>query len=217
MDEPGLAAFAQAFQDFSRRHGLAETINGVTAGQYNHPDGMSFGGHALSWSWQTLFAIANQHLRTARKIVHIDWHTGIGDFGEPFFITDAPKGSPNYERAAQWWAPNPIHADDILEGSAPNYTGMLVSGMRDHLARINKAETLSVVIEWGTHDLFTMLQALLLDDWLKQHGAQDTRFVKNTRQRLIDLFYPQNLRWRESVLAKAPALYVQTLEGLDSW
>ncbi len=217
VDAAGLEEFTKSFAAFAESEGMARAIDGVTAGQYSHPDGMSFGGHALSWSWQTLFSIADTYLRHAEKIIHIDWHTGIGDFAEPFFITDMKKDSAHYRLAEKWWAPHKIHADDILAGSAPNYTGMLVCGLRDHMAGISKAEMLSVVIEWGTYDMLKMLQALLLDDWLKQYGTQDTDLVREARNLLIERFCPQSPKWRQNVLRKSLPIYQQTLTALKSW
>jgi len=217
VDSEGLVAFIKAFHGYSAQHGLGQSIGGITAGQYTYPNGMSFGGNALSWSCQTLYTIVEQYLGHAKKIVMVDWHTGIGSYGKPYFIMDDPVSSPAYAQASQWWAPHTIHSDDILDGASPDYSGLIIRGLKEKITSIGNAETLCVVIEWGTYKLDEMLQSLLLDDWLKANYTAEGPLVDTVRAQLIDRFCPQAPKWRNAVLTTAPSLYQQALKGLRKW
>jgi hypothetical protein len=217
VDAQGLKAFAQAFHNYGKAKGITQAINGITAGQYTYPDGMSYGGQSLSWSHKTLFNIARHRLKQAKKIIHIDWHTGIGDFGEPFFIIEDPTSSPEYKLAESWWPTHTLHTEDILADRSPSYTGLLVTGLRGEIASINAAKIVSLVVEWGTYDLDNMLQALLMDDWLKSQKSNENPFAQTVREQLKERFYPSAPEWRQAVLNKAGPIYRQALMGLANW
>ena len=217
VDPDGLETFIQAFHAYSAQHGLGRSIGGITAGQYTYPNGMSYGGNALSWSCRTLYTIVEEYLRFAKKIVMVDWHTGIGAYGKPYFIMDDPVSSRAYAQAKDWWAPHTIHSDDILDGASPDYSGLIIRGLKKKITSIGDAETLCVVIEWGTYKVDEMLQSLLLDDWLKANYMTDTPLVDSVRTQLIDRFCPQDSRWRDAVLSQAPTLYQSAITGLTHW
>ena len=215
VDEAGQTAFIKDFHDYAKHHGLNAAVSGITAGQYNHPDGISYGGMATSWSVKTLHAIIARHLGQAQNVILLDWHTGIGRFGKPFFIMDDPVTSPAYARASAWWAPHKIHSDDILEGGSPGYTGLLIKDLKDKIEAMNGAQTTCVCIEWGTYEMEVMLTSLLLDNWLRgRPSAPDTQ-INAARAQLKEWFYPKAKAWRAAVLDQAPALYRQALSGLQ--
>ncbi len=217
VDAQGLSDFTEEFYRFAKVHGQHYTLSGITSGQYNHPDGMSFGGHGLSWSCQTLYDVARHNLGEAQKVITIDWHTGIGDFGLPFFIMDDPVSSDEYRQATSWWTPHKIHSDDILKGGSPAYTGLLIKGLKEKIIDAGPRAVVSVVVEWGTYDLNTMLQALLLDDWLKANAHLKSPQVDEVRTQLIERFYPAASAWRQSVLAYAPPIYQQAINAFHTW
>ena len=105
-----------------------------------------------------------------------------------------------------------------MDGVSPDYTGLLTVGVRDAIETVNKAETVRLVIEWGTYGVTDMLEALLLDRWLRlNRGHENTALVEDVRARLIERFYPAAPEWREAVLEKSKALYAQALTGVAGW
>lgn len=96
-----VAAAQQAMEDFTARHGEDRLYDTLARGQYSHPDGLNYGGTAREWSNLTLERIVRDHLAGARKVALIDWHTGIGGYGEPFFLCFNEEGGPctNWPRA----------------------------------------------------------------------------------------------------------------------
>ncbi|MDP6588753.1 MAG: DUF2817 domain-containing protein [Alphaproteobacteria bacterium] len=73
--------------------GQAALQAAVTRGQYAHPQGLFFGGHSETWSNRTMRRIARAHLSGAARIAFIDFHTGLGRYGEGEVIVSAAKPS----------------------------------------------------------------------------------------------------------------------------
>ncbi len=205
------------FHQFASEKGIFNAIQAITAGQYEDASGIGYGGNQDSWSKKVLIEVVKSKLKHARKVVSIDWHTGIGKYGLPFFISQDQVGSKKYKMASQWWQ-TAIHSDDIFdEGISPDYNGLLIQGLRDELHKLSKPDVLTVVIEIGTYDLDSMLQALIMDNWLRQNlNNQSSQRVRQTL-RLVERFYPSMPEWRASVLSHAQLIYQQTLNGLSNW
>jgi hypothetical protein len=218
MDEQSLKAFAEAFHALAARKGLNTALTGITSGQYDFADGLSFGGTAHSWSAETLFNIARDKLQQADRILHVDWHTGIGAFGEAHFILDEQRDSETFALLSSWWPDHAIHCDDVVEGVSISYNGLLVAGLRDEISTFNQADVVNLTIEWGTYEVEAMLQALVMDNWLKNRAADaDQALIERVRAELIERFYPQSPEWRQNVLEASEKIYAQAVAGLDSW
>ena len=217
-DEAGLTAFAKDFSQFSDQHGLNYAVEGVTVGQYHYPDGLSYGGVALSWSCQTLLNIAKRCLGNAKKIVHIDWHTGIGNYGEAHFLLDENKSSQSYALASGFWPDHIIHSDDVVDGISIDYRGLVTAGLRDYMADLNGAEMVSLVVEWGTYEINVMLGSLLMDNWLTHRATDaDDNELAIIEEKLRRLFCPADEQWRNKVLTQSLPIHQQAIAGLHSW
>lgn len=206
------------FHQYGENKGKPTAVQAIAAGQYVDAKGIGYGGNKVSWSNKTLLSIVRSKLKYAKKIVSIDWHTGIGKYGEPFFISVDKPQSDKYQQACQWWQTQ-IHSDNVFEqGVSPSYYGLLIEGLNQEMHKVNNAEVLSVVIEFGTYDLDSMLQALLIDTWLrldKKNAKSENGKIQKIR--LIERFYPSMPEWRASVLSHAEKIYMQTLGGLSNW
>lgn len=218
MDEQSLKAFAEAFHALAASKGLNTALTGITSGQYDFADGLSFGGTAHSWSAKTLFNIARDRLQQANRILHIDWHTGIGAFGEAHFILDEQRDSDTFALLSSWWPDHAIHCDDVVEGVSISYNGLLVAGLRDKISTFNQADVVNLTIEWGTYEVEAMLQALVMDNWLKNRATDaDQTLIERVRAELIERFYPQSPEWRQDVLGASEEIYAQAIAGLNNW
>ncbi|HPF22515.1 MAG TPA: DUF2817 domain-containing protein [Hyphomonas sp.] len=218
VDDEALAEFARAFHAVAADKGINHALTGITSGQYDYTDGLSFGGHARSWSCQTLYRIARRHLGRAAKILHVDWHTGIGAYGQAHFILDEPKGSKTHALLSRWWPDHDIHCDDVVDGVSITYNGLFVVGFRDEIAMFSDADVVNLTIEWGTFEVATMLQALVMDNWLVHRaGSADAALAGNVRAQLVERFYPSAADWRRNVLSASEKIYAQAIAGLAGW
>ncbi|MEZ5946927.1 MAG: DUF2817 domain-containing protein [Hyphomonas sp.] len=218
VDEEGLQSFIRSFHSLAARKGLNYALNGITSGQYDVPDGLSYGGRAQSWSSRTLYSVAEAYLGNARDVLHVDWHTGIGAYGQAHFILDEGRESAAYDLLSRWWPDQTIHCDDVVEGVSITYNGILVVGLRQAVQAVTGARMVNVTIEWGTYEIERMVQALVMDNWLIHRAKNaDLPFVNRIRAQLVELFYPHDPEWRRNVLSASERIYLQAIKGIQSW
>lgn len=216
--QQSLVEFSKGFQEFCEVRSNSYALNGITSGQYQHKNGLSFGGHGPSWSRQVLESVIRTHFVSTQKILHIDWHTGIGSFAQPFFILDDGPSSEAYRLASRWWPSHTIHCDDVVADASIQYHGLLSEGLKAELARHSRAQMISVTIEWGTYEVDRMLEALIIDNWLAHRSSEsDPEFAHEAQARLKQLFSPSDTVWRQSVLSKSQDIYREALAALEAW
>jgi len=84
-------------------NGKAVLVQAVSGDQFTHPRGIFFGGHHETWSNKTLKKIARRYLSNAKKVIFIDFHTGLGSHGNAEVIMNVETDSLAYKHAVQWW------------------------------------------------------------------------------------------------------------------
>ena len=213
--EASLEAGARAVEAFRETHGADALFNTTASGQYTHPDGLVYGGSGPEWSNRTLRRIVDEHLAASKRVAFIDWHTGIGEYGEPFFLCFNDEGSPEQAQAAYWWGAARVR-DQRPHGLArPHYQGLVFRGVQQALGGRALA---GAVVEFGTRGL-QMRPALRLDQWLrfKAPHAPDAARDAQLRADLIDAFVPVSSVWRRSTLAHGLAITRQAIAGVAAW
>ena len=65
------------------RHGVRSFWENVPVGQYDYPDWLFFGGNQRTQTAVALDRCCRACSRTAEEVVHLDFHTGLGQMGEP--------------------------------------------------------------------------------------------------------------------------------------
>lgn len=202
--ESGLAAARQ-------RLGEDALFDAIARGQYTHPDGVFYGGAARTWENLTLQQILGEFMAHAKKVAAIDWHTGIGAYGKPFFLAfgDALR------QTAAWWGKDGVLETRPHGRSRPRYQGLVFDGVKSFLPQ---AEVAGGVIEWGTRGAAAGDIAIRQDLWLRRHGARlapDT--LAQIRADLLDSLNPVSYLWRTSVLSLGLQVMHATADGLAQW
>lgn len=209
-----------AFAEFVATQGADIAFQGVTGGQYDRADGLSYGGEKESWSFRALDKILDQYLGAAQIVSVLDWHTGIGAFGKPFAIItgQGPCVEQEATLAANWWGKQYVNSAGIFDGDTrPQYHGLLVDAVRAKIQNKGIECVLSTAVEFGTYDFNSVLQSLLLDQWLrlrciKRHSEQ----AIIAQQKMLEMFCPSAYSWRSAVLENSVAIYSQTLQGISA-
>ncbi|PKU22098.1 M14 family metallopeptidase [Telmatospirillum siberiense] len=215
--ETSLTAAADALERFRAVHGDDAWFNVLARGQYTHPEGVMYGGTERAWSNVTLQMIIDDHLHSAEKVAFIDWHTGIGDHGEPFFLCFHEENSPSQERAALWWGEDRVKGQRPHGLARPDYQGLVFHGVARFLG---DRPMVGAVIEFGTRGRDTGL-ATRLDQWLRfkapKSSRPDTERDAMLRADVIDALVPTSSVWRRSVIRHGCSITTQTIAGLADW
>ncbi len=81
-DGPARKAADAAIVKYIAERGERAFQAAVSTGQWEFPDGLFYGGKAPTWSNQLWRRLIREHARNARRIVHLDFHTGLGAYGD---------------------------------------------------------------------------------------------------------------------------------------
>ena len=214
--EASRAAAQRELDAWIERHGQQAWMQAIMVGQYDEPTGLNYGGHAPEWSRRTLEAILAQHLPAVKKLAFIDWHTGLGQRGQPFFLCFNEQGDASWERACAWWGRERIESRDGYAGAKrPSYSGLIFHGVQRFVA---PAEMTGAVIEFGTLPVSEAFEQLRIDRWLKFGATSgDTPHLARLRAGVGDAFTPSDPGWRRGVVEHAVEIQLQGLAGLAAW
>jgi hypothetical protein len=194
ISEDGMARADAVLAAYARQHGAAAYQQAVSGGQYNHPDGLFYGGTGPSWSAQALAAIRTEDLSKAQQVIAIDFHTGLGESGAAEMICDAAPDTAHYARARAIWGDAIVSASAGQSLSAP-LTGTLDVGLERMLA---PAALTFAALEVGTLPLAEMLRALRLANWQDRFAPDRMRAAEISRA-MRDAFYTDTPIWKRQV------------------
>jgi hypothetical protein len=189
------------------RDALKQAISG---GQYNHPQGLFYGGRQEAWSNKIIRTIADKYLGSAKRVVLIDFHTGLGPYGHAEVIMNESEQSPAYGRAVTWWG-------DRVRSSV---SGASVSIHLETTLKLGfstmlpDTEITAVSLEFGTVEPKRVFFALRAENWLHHHGSPDLPRAKEIKEDLLRVFYPEQDDWRIQVWEQGKIVTRQVLQQL---
>lgn len=210
-NEAALKAADKAMAEFESTHGASVLHNAVMSGQYTHPDGMVYGGGGREWSNLTLAQIVADHLKSAQKVGFIDWHTGIGEYSDSFFLSF--NDGELFERAASWWGADKIKGARPHGLNRPSYTGLVFDGISRFLGG---RPLCGAVVEFGTRGI-KMRRALRLDLWLRSQTPDSSDKYLLLRDEMRDAFCPFAMDWRDATIRLGLDITGRAIEGMRAW
>lgn len=205
----------EARKAWIEKNGQDAYFDTMAKGQYTRHDGVHYGGTAPEWSNRTLQTIVERHLARVERLAVIDWHTGLGEHGQPFFLCFNEPGSDGWERACDWWGRDRVETRGGFDGaSRPGYQGLLFHGVQRYA---HQASVTGAVIEFGTRTPDAMREAMAIEFRLKFGGD-----IAAAERRLLhadfrDAFSPSSLDWQASTLSHAVDIQHRTIKGLKAW
>ena len=202
-----------ALAAFSDKHGRDALFDTLARGQYRHKDGLMFGGSDREWSNRTLETVVQKAFSGAEKVAFIDWHTGIGEYGKPFFLCFNEADSALFQRACDWWGKENVDGVRPHGMARPNYTGLVFHGVQRFLGN---REMCGAVIEFGTRGL-GMGRVLRMDQWLRRQKSLDADVRAGLQGDMMDAFCPFDGQWRKDTFETGLKLTDQALKGLAAW
>jgi len=199
----------QGLQRFIQEKGLAAFQAAVSGGQYDHADGLFYGGRAPTWSHRTLLEIAERYCKGRRRVIFIDYHTGLGPSGVGELICTHPTNSAAHLRCIEWFGQvtSPWDASSV---SAP-VEGFIAKGLEEKLPG---TELTSVAIEYGTVPMLEVMGALRGDNWLHLKGDMGSALGRQIKAEIRRAFYTDSDLWKEQVWSRAEAVSRMALTRL---
>lgn len=185
----------------------------VSRGQYDHPEGLFFGGRDPTWSHVALRRALRDHASRCRRLAWIDVHTGLGPegHGERIYAgRDDDRAA--LARAKAWWGGAVTATADGSSNSAP------LVGQIFHAAyeECPQAEYTGIALEYGTVPILEGLQALRADHWLENYPETAPAVRDAIKRRMRDSFYIDTEAWKARILEQALDAAHAALRGLSA-
>lgn len=183
------------------RLGLQPIKNAIAGGQYDYPNGIFFGGSEACSSTKIIQANCDCWLRDARRVVHIDFHTGLGAIGSYKLLLTETQDSKDvlwYENAFGAEFVEPFSSD----GTAYVASGLFGSWMQQHFRTRSfaKMDYRYVAAEFGTYDVIRVLAAIRAENRAHHFADPQSTVFQKAKQELKECFCPASTEWRRCVM-----------------
>ena len=209
-DDAGRGPMQTTFLAYMAEHGAFALQTALSRGQYDHADGIFYGGRVPTWSNRTFRAIVDGFCRQAAHIAFLDFHTGLGPFGHAEMIARFTQDSPEERRLRTWFGEG-LTSPETGDSTSPPLTGLIADGL---IAGCPDADVVSLTVEYGTRPIRRILLALLADNWLHARGDVDSGLGQAIKAEMRACFYPDEDDWKELVWLRARQILDRAVNGV---
>ncbi|MCG6154474.1 DUF2817 domain-containing protein [Rubinisphaera margarita] len=196
------------------RYGYGNIKKAIATGQYEFERGLFFGGHEPNWTTAQLQSLIPELTRTTRRVCHLDFHTGIGEYGRGQLFVDHPLSSCTRDWMAETYPANTLNS--LPTESEPPYRAR-GSFSKWFYEKSTAAETLSCCAEFGTLSSLKMLNILIRENTAYHYDGIDSARRKELRTELEAAFCPKDPVWRRAVLEQSEQLIWRAIDRLSAW
>jgi hypothetical protein len=204
----------------------------IAGGQYEYSRGLFYGGSGPAATHRILAEQLPRWTDSAERIVHVDFHTGLGRWATYKVLTARGENDPATGTLRSWFGP-------AVEAAGTGPTAYKNRGGIDEWLedRLADRECYSVCAEFGTYGPLAVLSALRAENqahhWAKTSerpepdaparetgslaGALGSGWKGGTvglaKRRLCEVFAPKERDWRRAVVRQGVAIVRQALEA----
>ncbi len=207
---PPSAEVNAILQRFVEQHGVPALQAAISGGQYDHPEGVFYGGRNPTWSHVTLRRVLQDHATRCARLGWIDLHTGLGPSGVGERIFACKDDAAALQRARAWWGDKVTSLYDGSSSSAP-LQGLMWSAIYDECPQ---AEYTGIALEYGTVPILQMMDALRADQWAEMHPEAPAEKLAQIKQQTRDAFYTDTDAWKAQIAAQALDAALGAVRGL---
>ncbi len=192
------------------RRGMPALQQALSRGQYTFRDGLFYGGNAPSWSNRTLRAALRSFAGRAKRVLWIDFHTGLGPYGHGEMIQAGRDDDAELARARAVWGKD---VTSIYKGTSTSarVEGLIAFAVYDELPGVEYA---GIGLEYGTRPKLAVLQALRADNWLALHPEAPDALRAAIKRQVRNAFYCDADDWKAMLVERARKVSLAALEAL---
>ncbi len=212
--EATVARTVADLERYASEHSAYKLQSVLTGGQYDHPDGIFFGGREPTAANRRFMEIVETHVVGARHVLFLDWHTGLGPYGAGEMLGMTRPGSAHGDRVSAWFENGLATPSEGQAVSAP-LTGTIGSGLRRRLSGTG-AEVTSLTVEFGTYSVREVLMALVADNWLHAKGDPKSEQGREIKRLVRKALYPDEDDWKELVWVRGRQILRRAVRGLGT-
>lgn len=186
--------WTDAITEYSGKAGPIAAYQASVGGQYRHPEGLQYGGVNPTWSNEVLERVWTKHCEGAELAVNIDFHTGLGPSGFGNIMQTSNSDEAASSLASDWWG-------GIMRSARPDMADPITCGLvgLGFDEAVRWAQTVSVVLEFGTCDPLEVLGAIRADNWLEQYGDRRSQRGQEIGEQMRLAFFVNEPVWQDRV------------------
>lgn len=193
------------------RYGRDSLIQSVAGGQYDYPRGVFFGGHGPCQSTRLVHEHARHWISESRRVVHIDFHSGLGAFGAYQLLITDEANSINVSWYADTFGAASVHPR-ASRGVAPYVaSGEIGVWLRHHFSDLDYR---FVTAEYGTYDSVRVLAAIRTENCAHHYASPKSEIYHAAKRELLECFCPRDASWRSRVIETGERIINQAVESL---
>lgn len=199
---------------FEKDVSIASLTEAIGKGQYTNERGINFGGKSFEPQTVKTIELFKEITPKYKKILHIDFHTGLGDRGVLHIMTKPSMNERSKQHLNKMFLDN--DSKELFELTSEKSKGFY-SIQGDHaeiISKINpspKKTIIGITAEFGTVGK-GLIGKIGTINWLIRenrghfsgYGNQDVK--KEIRKDYIELFNPSDSEWREETIKKGSFL-----------
>ncbi|MBW4590853.1 MAG: DUF2817 domain-containing protein [Aetokthonos hydrillicola CCALA 1050] len=189
-------------------YGMPALASTLPVGQYDFPKGLFFGGRNSSKTQQILAANLPRWVGNAEEIVHIDLHTGLGQWATCNLLIENSSQSDRVQRLKQQFRVEKLVASDsenafyTAKGSLGKWCEVMFSDRQYDF----------ITAEFGTYSVIQVVKALRAENQAHWWANPDSFSYKWAKQLILETFAPTSLSWRKTVVEKGLNILKQAIE-----
>jgi len=211
------AFFVQAIR-LIRKYGFSRLQQTIASGQFDFPAGLFFAGRQPSWTQRRFLEQWDDWTGKTTRVVHLDFHTGLGRFGEGQLLLDYSPSKQErdwFERVFGSGSLS-IHGDDSSAEGARETRYSATGGIGAYChQRYAHGSYAYACCEFGTLHPVQMLRRLRHENQGYFHDRLGSRHRARAHRQLHLAFCPNSLRWRKKTLSTALDWLARSLHDLE--
>lgn len=205
--EPFLLGFAREVL----RHGFPALKTAVATGQYEFPSGLFFGGKGPSKVQRILREHAPRFIGSPERVLHVDFHTGLGKFGSYALCVDLPATDPRVLKLGREFGTGAVQGFDT-KGVLYEIRGGLGRWLEQ---RFPNTQYDTLLAEFGTYASLRVITAMRRENRASHYASERPEVLAEARAELREVFSPKSLRWRRLVVERGVHVVEQALSAVS--
>lgn len=183
------------------RHGYGALKNAVVSGQYEFEKGLFYGGRELQPGPRQLLPFLESRLAGRERVVHIDWHSALGGYGDRTLLLEG-KVSPEGIARVRAAVGQEVRSWDPTDPQGYLIRGGLTGALLERLAGVRYD---GLTCEFGTLGNLAVLARLRAENRLHHWGSPTPDHAAKLGMR--EAFAPLDPAWQARVLVHARELH----------
>ncbi len=192
------------------RHGMPALKQSIASGQYDYPQGLFYGGDRPSRSHQILAAHFDRWLGGSARVMHLDFHSGLGAWAACKLLVDTPLDESQRQRLSRWFGADAVectHTPDVAYRTRGSFGQWCA-------ARYPARDYLYAAAEFGTYHPLRVLAGLRAENQAHHWGSPGSASSERAKQRLVALFCPRAASWRARAVERSMRLVHHAVDAL---